>query len=156
MRADPKIIDLLNDYLTIELTASTSYFGQSRMVHHWGYPHLAGKLRELALDEMRDAESTIDRILYCEGVPNLQRLGSVLAGESPKEVLETIAQSERDTIVWLNQAVATALAEGDQGTREFLAEKLTREEDHLDWLERQLDAIARLGEAIYLGEQVRG
>lgn len=154
MQGNPKIVELLNHYLTMELTAVNTYFAHSRMCANWGYGHLTEKFREVAFSEMRDAEEAVDRILYFEGVPNMQRLEAVTLGESVREQLDISVRVEREAIEWLNGAVATCVEEGDQGTREFLARKIPDEEEHLDWFEAQLDLIDQVGEQNYLAQQI--
>lgn len=155
METSRRVMELLNDYLTAELTALNIYFGHSKMYAHWGYPRLAEKHREFALSEMRDAEATVERILYLEGVPNLQRLGQVVLGETPVEALEIGVRIEREALRFLNEAIGACLEEGDRGTGEFFADKVEDEEEHLDWLETQLQTIRQIGEALYLAQQVR-
>jgi bacterioferritin len=154
VQASAAIIELLNEVLTGELTAINQYFVHARMCEHWGYQRLAHRAREESLGEMRDAERVIDRVLYLEGVPNLQRLGTVSVGETAPEQLSLDLQVERDTIERLNRGIALSVAEGDNGTREMLEEILEREEDHAEWLETQLELIRQIGEANYLAQQV--
>lgn len=156
MQTSGRIVELLNDYLTLELTAVNAYFAHSRMCANWGYERLAERLREISFGEMRDVEELIDRILYFEGVPNLQRLGSVQLGESPVEALRLGLETERGLVRWLTEAIPVCIEEGDQATREFLAARLTDEEEHVDWFETQLDVVDRLGEAHYLAQQMGG
>lgn len=156
MQANPTIVGLLNDYLTMELTAVNIYFTHSRMCENWGFEHLAGKLREIAFAEMKDTEAIIDRILFYDGVPNVARLGAVTLGESATEALTIGVRVERDALEFLNRGVKTCVEEGDEATREFLASAIPDEEEHLDWLETQLDLVERIGEAHYLAQQVRG
>ncbi|MDQ3979678.1 MAG: bacterioferritin [Actinomycetota bacterium] len=156
MRGDPEILDLLNECLTAELTAVNQYFADYKMCENWGFGHLAEKFREDSIDEMRDAEMLITRILYFEGVPNLQRLGAVRVGETVHEKLTLALDVEREAIERLNRGVATCVAKGDNGTRQLLEGILTGEEEHADWLETQLELIRTLGEALYLANQVDG
>ena len=155
MQGDQSIIDLLNEVLTAELTAVNQYFLDAKMLDNWGYEGLAKKVRDASFDEMRDAEALIDRILYLDGHPNLQRLGTLLIGESPAEKLEASAALERTAIDRLNAAVELAVSLHDNGSRELFAKMLVGEEDHLDWIETQLHLIAELGEKAYLAEQLR-
>lgn len=155
MQAERQALEMLNDYLTMEMTAVNTYFGHARMCSNWGYERLAGKFREISFSEMRDAEAAIDRLLFFEGVPNLQRLNPVTLGETVPEQLEVGVRIERDALEWLNQAVATCVDTGDQGSREFFAAHIPDEEEHLDWLEAQVDLVEQLGEAHYLSQQIR-
>lgn len=154
MQASAAIIELLNDVLTGELTAINQYFVHSKMCENWGYHRLAHREREESFGEMRDAERVIHRILYLEGVPNMQRLGTVSVGETVPEQLSLDLQTERDAIGRLNRGIALCVAEGDNGTREMLEEILEGEEDHADWLETQLELIRQVGDAHYLAQQM--
>jgi bacterioferritin len=155
LQGDPRILELLNQHLTFELTAVNQYFLNSRMCANWGYERLAKRHREIAMEEMRDTEELIDRILYLDGLPNLQRLGTVKVGETAIEQLRLAVELEREAVRSLNGHVATCLEVGDQGTREFLAAMIAEEERHVDWWETQLVAVDQLGEALYLAQQVR-
>jgi bacterioferritin len=154
MHAPPEIIELLNDVLTAELTAVNQYFGHAKMQANWGYRRLAEHAKNESMDEMRHADDLIERILYLEGVPNLQRLGSVRLGEDPVEQLRLDLELEREAVARFNRGIALAVQHGDNGTRRLLEEMLTSEEDHVDWLEIQLGLVESLGEKLYLGEQL--
>ncbi|HVM40296.1 MAG TPA: bacterioferritin [Acidimicrobiia bacterium] len=156
MQTNPRVVELLNEYLTLELTALNAHFGHSRMCANWGYGRLADKFREVAFAEMKDAEAIVDRVLFFDGLPNLQRLNTVRLGESPVEALRLGLELERDLVAWLTDAVGEVLGLGDQATREFLAERLPEEEEHIDWFETQLDTVERIGEAHYLAQQIHG
>lgn len=154
MQGHPEVIELLNEVLTAELTAVNQYFGHSRIQKNWGYQRLADHSYHESIDEMKHADSLIERILYLEGMPNLQRLGSVRLGENPVEQLQLDLEIERDAVERLNNGIAKCVALGDNGTRELLADMLTSEEDAVDWLETQLDLVDKLGEQLYLSEQM--
>lgn len=154
MQGDPAVIELLNDVLTAELTAINQYFIDAKMFENWGYPRLAERLRHESIDEMKDAERLIDRILYLDGVPNLQRLNPVRVGESPEEKLRLALDLEREAIDRLNRGVALCVERSDTGSRELLAEILVGEEEHADWLESQLHALGEVGVANYLAQQL--
>jgi bacterioferritin len=154
MHAPPEIIELLNDVLTAELTAVNQYFGHARMQANWGYRRLAEHARNESMDEMRHADELIERILYLEGMPNLQRLGSVRLGEDPVEQLRLDLELEREAVARFNQGIALAVQHGDSGTRHLLEEMLTSEEEHVDWLETQLEAMRQVGEERYLAQQL--
>ena len=156
MKGDEKIIELLNEVLTAELTAINQYFIHAKMCQNWGYLELAKFVREESIDEMRHAETLIDRILYLDGVPNLQRLYKVNVGESPKEQFELDLELEKVAIERLNKAIAECRDKGDNGTRDMLDKILVSEEEHADWLETQLHLIATLGESAYLAERLGG
>jgi bacterioferritin len=155
MRGDPEIIEALNDVLTAELTAINQYFAQSKMCANWGYKRLAARFREESIDEMKDAEVLIDRILYFEGVPNMQRLFPVRIGENPKEQLQAALETEVEAIARLNRGIALARERGDNGTRDILEHILRGEEEGADWLESQLHLIEQLGLERYLAEMIR-
>jgi bacterioferritin len=156
MQGHPQIIELLNDVLTAELTAVNQYFGHSKMQKNWGYERLAEHSYHESIDEMKHADSVIERILYLEGMPNLQRLGSVRLGEDPVEQLRLDLEVERDAVERFNRGIERCVELGDNGTRELLAGMLTSEEEHVDWLETQLGLVAALGEQLYLSEQMSG
>jgi bacterioferritin len=155
MRGDQRVIDALNELLTLELTVVNQYFVHSRMCANWGYERLAAKFRADAMAEMKDAEEIIDRILYFEGVPNVQRLGTVALGESVREQLDLAMNAERAAVDLLTQTIKICDDAGDEGTREFLAPKLPEEEAHLDWIEAQLGLVDQVGVENYLAQQIR-
>jgi len=156
VESTPSIIELLNAVLTSELTAINQYFVHSKMASNWGYERLAKRFYDESIGEMKDAEHLIERILYLDGVPNLQRLGSVLVGESVPEQFRLDLELEKAAIARLNEGIAQCRTEGDNGSRMLLEEILSGEESHADWLETQLHALAELGEAQYLAEQLYG
>jgi bacterioferritin len=155
MKGDRRVIDALNDLLTLELTVVNQYFVHSRMCENWGYKRLASRFRENAMSEMRDAEELIDRILYFEGVPNVQRLGTVALGETPQEQLQLALEAERGAVELLAKTITLCEEAGDVGTREFLAPKVGEEEAHIDWFESQLQLIEQVGIENYLASQIR-
>jgi len=155
MRGDDAVIELLNEVLTTELTSINQYFVDAKMLDNWGYDRLAHHFRDESIDEMKDADVLIERILYLEGVPNLQRLGTVSVGETASEKLELALALETESIDRLNRGIASCVAAGDNGTRELLEHVLEGEEEHADWLETQLELINQLGDAHYLAQQIR-
>ena len=156
MQGDPAVIELLNEVLTAELTAINQYFVDAKMCSNWGYERLAERFRDESIDEMKDADHLIDRILYFDGHPNMQRLGSVRVGESVLEKLNLALDLERAAIERLNRGIALATDKADNGTRELLERILVGEERHADWLETQLSLIDQLGVVQYLTEQIHG
>jgi bacterioferritin len=154
MRGSPRVIELLNEVLTAELTAVNQYFIHAKMCDNWGYERLGKHHRDESIGEMKDADELIERILYLEGVPNMQRLGTVMVGETVLEQLNLDLQTERDAIDRLNRGIALCVEEGDNGSRDLLEDILEGEEEHADWLESQLYAIAEIGEANYLAQQL--
>jgi bacterioferritin len=155
VRGDTLVIELLNEVLTAELTAVNQYFLDAKMFDNWGYHRLGERFREESVDEMKDADRLIERIVYLEGHPNVQRLGTVLTGERPVEKLTLALEVEKEAIGRLNRGIALCVEQGDNGTRELLEDVLEGEEDHADWLETQLALIDQIGEAHYLAQQVR-
>lgn len=151
---DKKIIVLLNEVLTGELTAVNQYFLHAKMCANWGLSKLAAKVRAESIDEMRHAEQLIDRILYLGGVPNVQRLGKVNIGETVPEQFACDLAVELEAIPRLNEGIALCREVGDNGTRALLEGILVSEEEHLDWLEAQLELIDRLGVQNYLAQQL--
>jgi bacterioferritin len=154
VRGSPEVIEMLNEILTAELTAINQYFIHAKMCENWGFERLASHNRDESIDEMKDADRIIERILYLEGVPNLQRLGTVRVGETVPEQFELDVELERAVVDRYNRAVALCVEKGDNGTREILEEKLRGEEDHLDWLESQLELIRQVGLENYLAQQI--
>jgi bacterioferritin len=148
------VVELLNEVLTAELTAVNQYFVHAKMCENWGYHRLAHHARDESIGEMKDADHLIERILYLEGTPNLQRLGTVSVGETVPEQLRLDLELERDAIERLNRAIALCVAEGDNGSRDLFEDILEGEEDHADWLESQLELIRQIGEPHYLAQQI--
>jgi bacterioferritin len=154
MKGNKKVIELLNDVLTGELTSVNQYFVHAKMCANWGYLGLAKRVKKESIEEMKHADDLIERILYLEGVPNLQRLYKVNVGETVPEQLKLDRQLEVDAVARLNKGIALCTEVGDNGTRELLEDILVSEEDHLDWLETQLSLVASIGEAHYLAQHV--
>jgi len=154
MQGNPEIIELLNDVLTAELTAINEYFVDAKMFQNWGYERLAKRFRDESIDEMKDADELIERILYLDGIPNLQRLGTVRVGETPLEKFQLALQLETEAIARLNTGIAKCVELSDNGSRDLLAEILEGEEAHADWLEAQLELIRQIGDAAYLAQQI--
>jgi bacterioferritin len=154
MRGNPEIIELLNEVLTAELTAVNQYFIHAKMCGNWGYSRLEEQIRHESIDEMKHAEALIERILYFDGVPNLQRLLPLRVGETVAEQFRNDLEVEYAAVERLNRGIAAAVAASDNGTRHLLEEILVSEEEHIDWLETQLEAMRQLGDAAYLAEQL--
>jgi bacterioferritin len=154
MRGDPLVIEALNEVLTGELTAVNQYFIHSRMCENWGYGRLAKKKYEESIGEMKDADALIKRILYLEGVPNMQRLNPVRVGEDAIEQHTLDLQLETEAIGRLNKAIGLCTQKGDAGTRELLEHMLKGEEESADWLESQLHVVGEIGKERYLAEQI--
>lgn len=154
MKGDAKVIDLLNEVLTSELTAINQYFVHAKMCKNWGFDRLAAKVRAESIDEMKHADQLIDRILYFDGVPNVQRLWKINVGETVPEQFKLDLQLEIAAIERLNNGVKLCRDVGDNGTRELLEGILVSEEEHADWLETQLSLISTIGDTNYLSEQI--
>ena len=154
MQGDPAVLEVLNDVLTAELTAVNQYFLDAKMLANWGIDRLASHFHDDSIDEMKDADHLIERILFLDGMPNVQRLGPVRIGETPTEKLSLALELEREAIDRLRSGIAQCFERGDHGSRELLETILHGEEEHADWLETQLDLVARVGEAMYLAEQI--
>ena len=154
MQGSDRIIEFLNEALTAELTAINQYFAHAKLCENWGWSKLAAKYREESIEEMRDAEKLMDRILLLDGMPNLQRLGTVRVGETPMEQFEVDKVLEEEAIERYRRGVQLALEEGDPGTRELLEHLVVGEESHLDWIETQLHVIGDIGIESYLQAQM--
>ena len=155
MKGNDDVIELLNDVLTAELTAINQYFIDAKMFANWGCGRLSAKFHEDSIDEMKDADELIERILFLEGMPNLQRLGTVRVGETPTEKIELALDVEREAVQRLARGIALCTTAGDHGSRHLLEKILAGEEEHADWLETQLELVRQLGEQHYLSQQVR-
>jgi len=156
MQGNAEIIELLNEVLTSELTAINQYFIHAKMCSNWGYGRLADHIRDESIDEMKHAEILIDRILFLEGVPNLQRLSALRVGENVEEQFRNDLAVEYEAVERLNRGIAACVAAADNGSRHLLEEILVSEEEHADWLETQLTSIEQVGLQNYLSEQLGG
>ena len=154
MQGSPDVIEFLNEALTAELTAINQYFAHAKVCENWGWKRLAGKFRNDAIEEMHDAEKLIDRILLLEGLPNLQRLGSVGIGETVVEQLQLTLEFETEAVERYRRGIVLAFEAGDGGTRELLEHLLVDEEEHLDWVETQHRVVADIGVERYLQSQL--
>src|SRR5690606_4717077 len=154
MKGDPRIIELLNEVLTSELTAINQYFIHYRMLENWGYKRLGQVKRKESIEEMHHADEVISRILFLEGVPNMQRLSPVKVGETVVEIHQADLGLEQAAVERLNRAVAVATQVGDNGSRQLFEKILKEEEDAIDWLETHLGMIEQLGVTPYLAEMI--
>lgn len=156
MRGNKEVIADLNESLKAELTAINQYFLHAEMMENWGYLKLANYTRKESIDEMRHAEALMERILYLDGMPNMSELFPLAIGKTVKEQLQNDLNLELQALPRLNKAIATAVAAGDNGSRDLFQKILVDEETHVDWLEAQLHLIAEVGEANYLAQQIHG
>ncbi len=155
MKAKDGIIDLLNKLLTANLTAINQYFVHAKMCENWGYERLHHKVRERSFDEMKDAEELVEHILYLEGLPNMQRLGTVDVGETVPEQFKLDLQAEREMLVLLSEGVAHCAKVGDYSTRHMLEDMAEDVDGHIDWIETQQETIKQVGLENYLSEQIK-
>ena len=154
MKGDTKVIEYLNKALENELTAINQYFLHARMYKNWGFQKLNEKEYHESIDEMKHADQIIERILFLEGLPNVQNIGKVMIGENPKEMLGCDLKLEQLAIPLLREAIAYCEKISDFVSREIFAHILESEEDHVDWLETQLDLIETVGLENYLQSQM--
>jgi bacterioferritin len=155
MKGNDEVLTLLNLLLTNELTAINQYFIHAKMCENWGFERLGQKIREESIDEMRHADQVISRILFLEGVPNLQRYHKLHVGETVKEQLESDLQLEYAAVAFLNQGIDTARKANDNATEDLFTRILVSEEQHADWLETQLELMRQVGEQNYLSQQIK-
>jgi bacterioferritin len=153
---DPRVVELLNDALTFELTVTNTYFLHARMLDNWGLGKLGKVFYDLSIDEMKDADDLINRILMYDGHPNVQKLNSITIGEDPKEMLALAFESEKAAVAQFNSSAKESHELGDHGTAAVFEDMVRDEETHADWFEGQLDAIERVGLQQYLAQQLEG
>ena len=152
--ASPRVVELLNQALTFELTVTNTYFLHARMLDNWGLGRLGKVFYDLSIDEMKDADALINRILMFEGHPNLQKLGSITVGETAEEMLRLALESEKAAVAQFNASAQECHDLGDHGTAAVFEEMVRDEERHADWFEAQIGAIERVGIAQYLAQHV--
>lgn len=152
--ASPRIIELFNDALTFELTVTNTYFLHARMLENWGLPKLGKVFYELSIDEMKDADDIINRILMFDGHPNVQKLNAITVGESAEEMLRLALESEKVAVAQFNASAAECHDLGDHASAAVFEEMARDEEKHADWFEGQLDALDRVGVENYLAQQI--
>jgi len=155
MKGDADVIQVLNDVLCAELTGINQYFIHAMMCRNWHYHRLAKHSHEESIEEMKHAQEVIERILYLDGVPNMQKYMKVNVGQTVPEQHEFDLALEKDAVKRLNDGVELCRSKGDNGTRVLLEKLLRDEEEHVDWLEAQLQQIKELGLDNYLAQQIR-
>jgi bacterioferritin len=156
MKGDPEIIEALNEVLTAELTAINQYYIHAKMCENWGYKRLYAWKRKESIEEMKDADKIIERILFLEGIPNMQRMNPVRVGEDAVEQNELDLALEKGAIERLNKFIPLCRSKGDAGTAELLEEILEGEEHSAEELEAHLHVIKEIGKANYLAQQLHG
>ena len=154
MKGDAKVIEHLNRALYNELIAINQYFLHARMFRNWGFKELAEHEYKESIDEMKHADKLIERVLFLDGLPNLQNLGKLLIGQTPKEALECDLKLEYAAVPDLKAGIAHCEQVGDYISRELLEDILESEEEHIDWLETQLGLISQLGDGLYLQTKI--
>jgi bacterioferritin len=147
-------VELLNQALTLELTVTNTYFLHARMLDNWGLGRLGKVFYDLSIDEMKDADALINRILMFDGHPNVQKLGSITVGENPSEILSLALESEKAAVAQFNAGAQESRDLGDHGTAAVFEGMVRDEETHADWFESQLDAIKHIGLEQYLAQMV--
>ncbi len=150
----PRVVELLNDALTFELTVTNTYFLHARMLDNWGLSRLGKVYYDLSIDEMKDADEIISRILFFDGHPNVQRLNNIQAGEDPEEMLRLALESELGAVAQFNAAAKECHELGDHGTAAVFEQMVLDEERHADWFEGQIEALERVGSQQYLAQQI--
>jgi len=156
MRGDPEVIDFLNELLTSELTAINQYFIHYKMCQNQGYGALAHKKRSESIEEMKHADVVIERILFLDGIPNMQRLSPVRVGEEPIEMNQLDLALELEAVARLHRGINLTLSKSDHGTRELLEHILKEEEESVDWLETQASVVKDIGREHYLAQHLKG
>jgi bacterioferritin len=155
MKGDKRVIEILNNVLTAELTAINQYFVHAEMCENWGYERLMKVIRKHSFGEMKHAEELIERVLFLEGIPNVQKLDKISIGESVLEILNADLALEMHALPQLNKGIETCRELGDNNSRHLLEEILEDEEEHVDWLEAQLALVEQVGIQNYLAQQIR-
>jgi bacterioferritin len=150
----PRVVELFNDALTFELTVTNTYFLHARMLDAWGFGRLGKVFYDLSIDEMKDADELIKRILFFDGHPNVQKLNAIQVGEDAEEMLFLALASEKAAIAQFNASAKECHELGDHGSAAVFEEMVRDEEQHADWFEGQLDALTRVGVAQYLAQQI--
>lgn len=150
----PRVVELLNDALTFELTVTNTYFLHARMLDNWGLPKLGKVFYDLSIDEMKDADALINRVLMFEGHPNVQRLGNITIGETAEEMLALAYESEKAAVAQFNASAKECHDLGDHGTADVFEDMVRDEEHHAEWFESQLEAIKRVGAGQYLAQAI--
>ena len=156
MHGDPEILKVLQEVLSAELTAINQYFIHARMLRNWRYMKLADHTEKESIGEMKHAQEAMDRILYFDGIPNMQKYMKINVGKNVPEMMKVDLSLEYDAVKRLNRGIALATDKGDNGTRALFEKILVSEEEHIDWLEAQIQQIKDIGAENYLAQQIEG
>lgn len=154
MKGKKEVIDILAEVLTAELTAINQYFIHAKLCKNWGYLELADYLRKESIEEMKHADEIIERILYFDGIPDLQKYSKINVGQSVPEMLDHDLQLEYSAVERLNRGIDICVAAKDNGTRELLEKILVSEEEHIDWIETQKSIIESISIQNYLAQKL--
>jgi bacterioferritin len=154
MKGNEEVVAVLQDVLCAELTAINQYFIHARMCENWGYKKLAAHIRKESIEEMHHAQEIVDRILYFDGAPNMQKYMKINVGKTVPEQFQLDLEVEYQAVPRLNRGIELARTNGDNGTRALLEHILAEEEEHVDWLEAQLGLIKEIGADNYLAQQI--
>jgi bacterioferritin len=154
VHGDPEILQLLQEVLSAELTAINQYFIHARMLRNWRYMRLADHTEKESIGEMKHAQEAMDRILYFDGIPNMQKYMKINVGKTVPEMMKLDHSLELDAVKRLNRGIALATEKGDNGTRALFERILVSEEEHIDWIEAQLQQIKDIGAENYLAQQI--
>lgn len=150
----PRVVELLNQALTIELTVVNTYFLSARMLDNWGLPKLGKVFYDMSVDEMKDADELIQRVLLFDGHPNVQRLNPITVGESVEEMIRLAVTAEKEAVATFNASADECHTIGDHASASFFEHLAREEEEHADWFEGQLDAMSRTGVENYIAMQL--
>ena len=156
MKGNGEVIQVLNDVLCAELTGINQYFIHAMMCANWRYKRLAEHARSESIEEMKHAQEAIDRILYFDGVPNMQKYMKINVGKTVPDMMKVDHALELDAVKRLNHGIALATEKGDNGTRALFERILVSEEEHIDWIEAQIQQIKDIGAENYLAQQIEG
>jgi bacterioferritin len=156
MHGDSEILKVLQEVLSAELTAINQYFIHARMLRNWRYMRLADHTEKESIGEMKHAQEAMDRILYFDAIPNMQKYMKINVGKNVPEMMKVDLALEHDAVKRLNRGIALASDKGDNGTRALFEKILVSEEEHIDWLEAQLQQIKDIGAENYLAQQIEG
>ncbi|MBM9589348.1 bacterioferritin [Leptospira sp. 201903075] len=154
MKGKKEVIDILAEVLTAELTAINQYFIHAKLCKNWGYLELADYLRKESIEEMKHADEIIERILYFDGIPDLQKYSKINVGQTVPEMLDHDLQLEYGAVERLNRGIDICVAAKDNGTRELLEKILVSEEEHIDWIETQKSIIETISIQNYLSQKL--